>query len=192
MTVTDQRAYWNRGVDAVPMTTGAASVMDCADIRDVCAALGIALPFTGPVLDVGCGTGRLAQLCDPLLYEGVDIAPDAVAYCRQAEVCARLITGPENLPGWFVADTVLCLSVFTHIDRWARVAYLRAFAEMHPQHLLVDIIPGDGSGTIALWTANWDEFQQDLRATGWEIAIGPIDRRSWDGPVHRYLWAERV
>lgn len=177
-------SYWNQGEANAPWITGAAAVMDCADLRDACAGLGVTLPLPG-VLDVGCGTGRFAQCC--AAYVGVDIARDQVAYARARGLDAHVIAGPAGLPaGPF--DWVTCFSVFTHIGRRGRRAYLEAFAE-RAENLMVDIIPGDGTGDVALWTADPTAFLEDLVGAGWDLVAGPYDRTSPDGVTHRYLWA---
>lgn len=206
--------YWNRGVGMVPIMTGAATLMDGADIREHAERLGFDLPFAS-VLDVGCGTGRLAQFTHgdtpgAHSYIGCDIAADAVTYCRRAGLLAFVIAGPGDLPQsmrpatpafgeleWVVLygeerhrfDWVACLSVFTHIDQPARVAYLRAFEPLSP-NLLVDIIPGDGQGDVALWTADPAGFEQDLADTGWLVQAS-YDRPCHSGPTHRYYRCRR-
>lgn len=181
--------YWSRGIDAVPMMTGAASLMDCADIRQHAEALGFTLPLHN-VLDVGCGTGRLAQVCEG--YVGVDIAQSAVDYCQRAGLPSMRIDGPQSLDESFPfsIDWILCLSVFTHIDWAERNNYLEIFRCLSPR-LLVDVIPGDGSGDVALWTADWPSFKQQLEDTGWTLKTF-YDRIAPTGPRHRYVYAERV
>lgn len=166
------------------MMTGAASVMNCSDLLDACCGLGVSLPL-GTVLDVGCGTGRLAPFCQG--YLGVDIAGDAVAYCHAQGVNARSLDYPCDLPdGPF--DTICCFSVFTHINRADHVAYLAQFKSRSRQ-LLVDIIPGDGRGTVALWTARPLMFESDLRYAGY-VVKATYSRTSPDGVTHCYYRAE--
>lgn len=212
--------YWNRGVDAVPWVTGAATVMDCSDLRDALEQLGVTLPLPN-VFDVGCGTGRLAELVSRTphghpRYIGCDIAADAVAYAHAQRRCAFRIQGPSDLPKTLVpmplayamawvhgaaitANTqsaelplqwVTCLSVATHIGRRARQGYLCAFVSLAP-NLVIDIIPGDGTGDVALWTARPDDFERDLASAGWAIA-GTYERVSPDGPNHRYYRCARA
>jgi hypothetical protein len=59
--------------------------------------------------------------------------------------------------------------------------------------LLVDIIPGDGSGDVARWTARPDEFEADLAAAGWCAILTAT--AAWENPAgsppaqtHRYYY----
>jgi hypothetical protein len=173
-------AYWTvSDINAVPRMTGAASVLDASDMADVCGRLALWLPLID-VLDVGCGTGRLAKLCDG--YLGVDIAPSAVAYCQREGLNAALITGPEDLPPGR-RGLIACLSVFTHIDRAARRAYLAAFAQ-RSWWLLVDVIHGAEGGTVQLWQADRDWFLADLASAGYDVVastggVGISDRHTY-------------
>lgn len=179
-------AYWERGLASVPHVTGAARLLDAHDVPELAAALGFGLPF-GRVLDVGCGTGRIATHCRD--YVGVDISRDAVAYCRRAGLKALVIEDERDLSQRFLDpfDLVACLSVFTHIDATARRRYLACFAKLAPQ-LLVDIIPGDGSGGVPAWTAIPSEFERQVEASGYRIRA-TTDRTETDW-THRYYWAE--
>lgn len=176
-------AYWDRGVRNVPDMTGAARLLDARDLVDVCTRLGLALPLAS-VIDIGCGTGRLAQICTR--YLGYDICPSAVDYCQGAGLDARLMTGLADVTA--TADLVACVSVFTHIGPRERMDYLRAFTAMAPA-LLVDIIPGDGSGDTARWTASPEGFEADLRAARWEM-VGAADSR-WESVPHRFYLCRR-
>jgi hypothetical protein len=187
-------SYWNQGIQNVPVMTGASTLMDGADIREHAEKLGFCLPFES-VLDIGCGTGRLAQFVSGIYY-GLDVSSDAVEYCRMNGLDADVISGPEQLPilcrsGLVISvEWITCLSVFTHIPKVERQAYLTAFRS-RACHLLADIIPGDGSGDVALWTADWDDFQDDLKSAGWKM-LAWYDRVAPTGPTHRYVRAERA
>jgi SAM-dependent methyltransferase len=183
--------FWERGVGQVPTVTGAAALLDAHDVPELAGALGMALPLVR-VLDVGCGTGRVARHCAG--YVGVDISRDAVAYCRGQGLDARVIDGPHDLPwpptapyGW-----VLCLSVFTHMARAARRDYLQAFRDRAPRAaLLVDIIPGNGTGHVGLWTAARGGFVRDLARAGYRVAA-TTRRTSPEGVTHEYYRAAQV
>lgn len=181
-------AYWDRGPRNVPDMTGARDVLDAQDLRDVCGRLGLALPLKD-VLDVGCGTGRLAQLCaSPDDYAGCDIAPSAVSYCAAHGRRAYVIRGPADLPTTDVG-IVTCVSVFTHMDRAERRDYLAAFARCAPE-ILADIIPGDGTGDVAYWTADEREFLVDIADAGY-VMLAWTDQ-GWDHVFHRFFWARRA
>lgn len=184
-------AYWDRGVENVPVMTGAASVMGCDDLLEPLSMLS-AFPLQGTVLDVGCGTGRLSQLCVGV-YIGADISKDALEYARRVfGVEAHLILGADDLGGIVAGravDVVTCLSVFTHIPATERLRYLLAFRDLAPE-LLVDIIPGNGQGDVRLWTADPAEFERALNATGWCV-LGKVWRTSPDGITHLYYHGKR-
>ncbi len=176
--------YWDRGVDAVPHVTGAHLVLDAKDFYGICTELGIRLPLES-ALDVGCGTGRVARHVKR--YRGVDIAPSAVEYCTRDGLDVTLSEGAHDLP----RDTyawVLCLSVFTHISPEERREYLAEFALRAPE-LLVDIIPGDGKGGVALWTSRPKWFERAVEEAGYQI-VGTADRAApGTGNPHRYYRA---
>lgn len=86
----------------------------------------LGLTETGRVLDIGCGTGQMAQclegfLAPPGKYCGTDIAEEAMAYCRgrfRKENFAFARGGMTTVP--FTAadgpfDFVIFFSVFTHV-----------------------------------------------------------------------------
>lgn len=180
-------AYWDKGVANVPDMTGAKHLLDARDLKAIFAQVDLPVPFVGTLVDVGCGTGRMAQLCaDASQYVGLDISPSMVEYCRQAGLTAHLMDGAP----WSVFDVKLitCISVFTHIGRAERVKYLLAFRRAAPK-VLVDIIPGDGSGHVALWTAKPDEFVSDVERSGFRVA-GDVTQ-AWDMHTHRYFLLER-
>ncbi len=185
-TVHAMRTFWDRGTEAVPVTTCASDLLDGQDLREHAQAFGFTLPM-GRVLDVGCGTGRLAAFCRD--YQGVDIAPSAVAYCRARGIEAGLISGPFDLPAVHY-DAILCLSVFTHIDAELRWEYLRAFAS-RAERLLFDVLPGDGTGSIDHWTAHLPTLGEQVDSAGW-TAKAYRERISPQGVRHRYFWCERA
>lgn len=174
--------YWDRGVANVPDMTGARHLLDARDLKTICEGFGLTIPLPN-VLDIGCGTGRLARLCAG--YHGVDIAPSAVDYCRARGIQADVISGPGDLPaGPF--DLVTAISVCTHINREDRQALLIAI-RARTTRVLVDIIPGDGSGDVSVWTAVPEEFEADLRAAGFDVI--DVVNYQWDMHVHRYAYA---
>ncbi len=186
------RSYWDKGVRNVPDMTGAANLMDCADIIKICGRFGIDLPITN-VLDVGCGTGRIATHCRG--YMGVDIAQSAVDYCTAQGLDARLIDGPHELPN-LRFEWVTCLSVFTHVDSDERFDYLEAFAQ-RARFVIADIIDGKTEGgSTALWRVPSGVFEADLGAAGFAIHGAADfqwpDGRHHVGHLHRYYYVERV
>jgi len=163
----------------VPVATGVGEEIWMGDIEEVCA--GIGWTFHGSLLDVGCGTGRLARYADG--YHGVDIAPAMVAYCQAQGLTASLTVTPADLPDgeW---DQGAMLSVMTHMDRENRREYLFAL-RTRVSELLVDILPGRNDGDIGRMTADADEFVADLAEAGFDIRA-TFERTARSGAVHRY------
>lgn len=111
-------------------------------------ALGVAPPpltpaSSGPVvLDLGCGTGviasELAQWSHPV---GLDMSPQALAYCRQRGVEDLVLANGEALPiRSDSVDAVLALDIFEHIQD-DRAAFAEAFRVLRPGGVLVLSVP---------------------------------------------------
>jgi len=79
----------------------------------------------GRVLDFGCGTGNLADICDPAAYVGVDIAVHRIEAARQLRPRYRFETA---VPEGERFDTVVALAFIEHVHDPAD--YLRQFAAM--------------------------------------------------------------
>lgn len=84
-------------------------------IEKICRDLGKTRPR---ILDVGCGTGaNLEMLADFGEAEGVDVSPDALAFCRERGLENVRLGAAEKLPyedGSF--DLVTALDVVEHLD----------------------------------------------------------------------------
>ena len=158
--------------------------MDCSDIQDVLTHLDVSLAGKS-VVDVGCGTGRMAQLCDGE-YQGFDVAPGMVEYATGHGVNASLIDSPADLTG-VTAGIYLCLSVFTHVPRELRQKFLTVFAA-NTSELLADILDGGEGGSIGAWYADETGFEADLSAAGF-VEWRSYKRGSPDGAGHRYYHA---
>jgi SAM-dependent methyltransferase len=107
-----EEAFWIReGVDHIRPNT-ATPFPEGFDVR---AALDAAIGGHYPVLEVGCGVGRIASLFAPELYRGVDVNPSAVLAARQRlpQHSLRLIDDGFAYPK---AETILFYTVLLHLD----------------------------------------------------------------------------
>ena len=71
------------------------------------------------VLDVGCGTGRMAKLFRRATWEGVDSSPEMVRICTEKGLNAHqqsIFSLPYNNAS---IDLVLCHAVVFHVGNWA-------------------------------------------------------------------------
>jgi ubiquinone/menaquinone biosynthesis C-methylase UbiE len=93
------------------------------------------LPAEGSLVDVGCGSGRLAERLAPRFagtYLGTDVVEDLIVYAREHSIRREwrfeLTTAPTIPIGDRAADVVCFFSVFTHLPHEAIYSYL---AECH-------------------------------------------------------------
>ncbi len=185
----DYRKWWDCNLDFVPYRTGAATIMDCSDLLHVWHELGVTIKGKR-VLDVGCGTGRVGDHCDH--YHGLDVAPAMVAATRARGHKANLIRVMEDVEKYkpYRPDIIICSSVFTHIPHDHQKRFLRSFHRV-ARECVVDIIPGDGTGEIAYWTAVVPDFEGLLVEEGWRT-LGVYDNPSPDAVPHRYYHIVRA
>jgi SAM-dependent methyltransferase len=131
------------------------------------------------ILDAGCGTGAmLKQLGNPTKNVGVDLAPEAVSFCRQrglnnvqqADICALPFANASF-------DVVVCSSVLYH--RWVKdpaVAIRELHRVLRPGGLLLLNVPAlrflHSAHDEAVMTAHRfskSEIRQLLRDNGFAI-----------------------
>lgn len=139
--------------------------------------------LTGRVLDIGCGTGRFAALCNDWI--GVDITPSYVAYARAQGLDARLTVTPDDMPdGPF--DRIIMASVLTHMGHADRLAYLPEIRRRLDGEALLDILPGaHDAGNVGAWYCDPATFAADLRTAGFTV-IATLDWTAHDRHLHRY------
>lgn len=108
-------------------------------------------------LDFGCGCGRLARWFTHARPEfdlvGADVAPSSVAWCREHLAGRFVVNGPR--PPLPLADDafelVYALSVFSHLDREANLAWLRELARVcRPDGLM--LLSTHGAFALAVLT----------------------------------------
>lgn len=131
------------------------------------------------ILDAGCGTGSiLKQLGNPAKNVGVDLAPEAISFCRQrglnnvsqADICALPFANASF-------DAVVCSSVLYH--QWVKdpaVAVRELHRVLRPGGLLLLNVPAlrflHSAHDEAVMTAhrfNKSEIRQLLRNNGFAI-----------------------
>ena len=173
-------AYWG-AIGDPRYATGVNPDENLDDLRIWQQATGFDL--VGRVLDIGCGTGRLARACED--YVGVDITPSFVDYCVAKGLDARLISGADDLPDERF-DTITMLSVLTHIATDERHAYLDAIAARLDGECLIDILPGDqDQGNVQAWYVPPAVFEAELAERGFRI-ISVFDWTAGGRVLHRY------
>jgi SAM-dependent methyltransferase len=117
------------------------------------------------VLEIGCGTGRLAEaLQDRELARvwAVDASPEMVALAKRLGVNAR-VAGAERLPfkpGWF--DAAVLRMVVHLVDR--PLAFAEAARILAPGGRLV-VASEDPAGFDEIWFARWFPSVPDLERT---------------------------
>ncbi len=115
------------------------------------------LPADGGVVDVGCGSGRLAAGLQRGgwfhgSYFGQDVVPEFIAYARQFGGEYEVVDGLEieRPDGW--ADMVCFFSVLTHLKPEEGYAYLREARRV--------LKPGGVCLVSVLeYAAHWDIFE---------------------------------
>lgn len=132
-----------------------------------------------PVVDVGCGTGGMAaRLPTGYPVTGLDLAPEAVAFCRERGMTRLAQADAGQLPvGEGVADGVLLLDVLYHMGVPDRAAVLReAYRILRPGGVVVLNVPAYqwlySSHDVAVHTAHRftrGEINGLLREAGFEI-----------------------
>lgn len=145
---------------------------------------GTGFVLKGRVLDIGCGTGRMASLCDD--YTGVDITPSFVAYCQQQGLNVHLIESPTDLPvGPF--DRILMASVMTHMPHAERLAYLPEIRSRLDGEALIDILPGiHDAGNVGGWYCDPKTFRADVKAAGFRV-VKTLRWTAHDAHEHLYF-----
>jgi SAM-dependent methyltransferase len=134
------------------------------------------------VVDVGCGSGRLACQLAPfpaLRYIGCDVVPRLLEYAR--ELCGRAdwqfeCTAGTTIPcGSDIADFVCCFSVFTHLPQEDIYRYFREAARV--------LKPG---GLLVL---SFLEFRVPAH---WAVFIASVDGGRDDDHLNQFIEREAI
>jgi len=126
----------------------------CAgDLKNALHSSGIAFDSFTDVLDFGCGCGRvLSYLHSPSSTQrfcGVDIDPEAIAWCQQNLPFATFKATEPNPPlpfGPEQFDFIFAISVFTHLDEEFQFAWLNELKRIVRPNAIV-IATANGSFT---------------------------------------------
>lgn len=174
--------HW-QGQEVYSATTGGRHHMrtDTSDYAEWSEGTGFVLK--GRVLDIGCGSGRMAEACDD--YTGVDITPSFVEFCQDKGLNVSLIEGSHDLPEgpW---DSIIMSSVMTHMDHADRVAYLAAIRPILRGEALIDILPGQhDTGSVHAWRCDPAEFAAAVKTAGFKV-VSTFNWTARDGWEHRY------
>lgn len=118
--------------EATAMSLAVGGDFETVGVLEFCLLKSLGLRPEQTVVDVGCGSGRLAvQLKDYLSgrYVGLDVVPELHAYARRR--CARQDWSFQTATGTVIpepdrsADFVVFFSVFTHLTHEQTYRYLR-------------------------------------------------------------------
>jgi SAM-dependent methyltransferase len=99
--------------------------------RRAAAAIRDSIELRGDVLDFGCGCGRilhwLIRDCPEARLFGVDVDPDAIAWCRSNLQARFAVNAPQPPLGFPDAsfDTIYAVSVLTHLDEPLQHAWIQ-------------------------------------------------------------------
>jgi SAM-dependent methyltransferase len=156
-----------------------ASVEYLDDLRTVMEKTGFDLQ--GSVLDIGCGTGRLADLADGD-YLGVDISAPMIEYALSRGRNAKLITGPPDIDGEW--DRICALSVFTHTPKKVRLEYLQVIAGALKGEALVDVFVGPEGGSFDRYFT--PDLGADAEAVGLQVLSEFAQNYDGSGEHHYY------
>lgn len=151
-----------------------------------------------PVVDVGCGTGGMAaRLPTGYAVTGLDLAPEAVAFCKERGMTRLAQADAGHLPlAAVVAEGVLLLDVLYHTGVPDRAAVLReAHRILRPGGLVVLNVPAYqwlySSHDVAVHTAHRftrGEINGLLREAGLEV----VESTYWNSLLLPAIVACRV
>lgn len=150
--------------------------------------------LTGPVLDIGCGPGRMirAALDAGLQACGIDVAPAAIAHCRRAglPVLQRSVFDPLPLEGRWSGLLLLDGNVGIGGDVPALLARCRAL--LRPGGALVaEAHPDRTRDAAALWRVR-DATGETSAAFRWSQVGVPALLRTADGLVAEDVWTRNA
>jgi SAM-dependent methyltransferase len=158
------------------------------------------------VLDVGCGTGQMADalaeyLSDRGAYYGTDIGAEAIAFCRRtfARTNFHFAQGGMTMlpfgPGDGPFDLAIFFSVFTHtfVDESALLLAETRRRLAPAGRVVADVITSElcdrGSGHRGEMVVNRDYFLRLAGAVG--FAAEEIGRWTWNPFAERIMFALR-
>lgn len=134
-----------------------------------------------PVLDFGCGFGRLAPHFHPQQYLGVDIAPHRIEMARERNPHHRFISidSHKDLHWLGIFRTVIVDNVLHHVPDDEIGTMLKSFAEMAETVVQAEHI---GTGRTGALTSHVRDYEEYVRLFG----IAGFYRET-----HRHVWNPR-
>ncbi len=153
---------------AVAMQQAVGGEFDAIGQMELDLLISVGLPVDGFLIDVGCGSGRLAAPLATYMqgdYLGTDVVPELLNYARalvqrpewRFELCSDLVIPAKS----GTADIVCFFSVFTHLPHEDTYQYLQeAHRVLRPGGRVVF------SFLEFLVKSHWSVFEADLLARG--------------------------
>ncbi|MEA2992857.1 MAG: hypothetical protein QOD40_1777 [Alphaproteobacteria bacterium] len=164
---TKEETFWiNEGINHIKPEIG----QEFPEGFDVGAALRTAIAADFPVLEIGCGVGRIASLFRPDEYLGVDINPRALIQARASfpSHYFRIIDHGQEYPA---APTALLYTVMLHVSDAALPDTLLEAAKSRKRLIIAEIMDRRWrhSGKVPVFNRDPEEYILAMNAIGYRL-----------------------